>query len=154
MSKVITWTDDSGLTRITVPSHSLVVRLGGVDNAIAHILTREDSVPKSAINVVVRNHSDLPADWTFRDAWKPDLTVDMLKARVIHMNRIRAMRDRELAKLDVEMSRALGKKDVAMADKVETRRQALRDIPQTFALAHASDPNVLKDLWPFILPRD
>lgn len=86
----------------------------------------------------------IPSDRTFRNAWKEDLTVDMVKARTIHMDRIRVVRDKELEKLDIE---TLKGKDV------QAQKQKLRDIPQTFDLSVATTPNELKALWPTELPK-
>lgn len=87
---------------------------------------------------------DVPQDRTFRDAWTPDLTVDMPKARDIHMDRIRLVRDEEMKKLDIEQLKG---RDVT------AEKQKLRDIPQTFDLTKAKTAAELKALWPAVLPR-
>lgn len=69
--------------------------------------------------------------------------IDMPKAREIHMNRIREMRDKELAKLDIEQLKG---NDVAV------EKQTLRDIPQVFDLAFVTTPTALKKLWPSGVP--
>lgn len=95
--------------------------------------------------------ADIPDDASFKEAWRDDgekVVVDMSTARAIHMDRIREARDRELAALDFETMRAVGAGDDAKRDEVETRKQALRDIPQTFDLSQAKTPDELKDLWP------
>lgn len=91
----------------------------------------------------------IPADRTFRDAWTDDdptetVDINMPKARDIHMQRIRTMRDIELAKLDVEQLKG---SDVA------AQKQILRDIPQTFDLSQAQTPEQLVTLWPSLLPE-
>ncbi len=90
----------------------------------------------------------IPPDRTFRDAWTPDLAVDMPKARDIHMKRIRAARDQQLEKLDIETIKAVGAGDAAKAAEIEAQKQTLRDLPQTFDLSGAAMPNELKTLWP------
>jgi hypothetical protein len=84
------------------------------------------------------------ADATFRDAWKPDFTIDMEKARAVHMGRIRVMRDKELARLDIETMKGRD---------VQAEKQRLRDIPQAFDLSAAATPEELKGLWPADLPQ-
>ena len=84
---------------------------------------------------------DVPADETFRNAWKLDggIKVDMDKAREIHMSRIRAARDEALAALDIEQLKG---------NDVQAQKQALRDIPRKFDLTVAQTPEELKALWP------
>lgn len=81
---------------------------------------------------------DHPQDRTFRNAWKPDLTVCMDRAREIHMGRIREKRNERLTELD---KRKYG------AD-YDSERHKLRNIPQEFDLSVAATPDELKKLWP------
>lgn len=100
--------------------------------------------------------ADVPADKTFRDAWADTgtvIAVDMPKARTIHMDRIRVVRDRELEKLDVRYYRADEAGDLTKKKSIADEKQALRDIPQTFDLTGATTPAELDALWPAELPR-
>lgn len=122
---------------------SVIIPTGAVD--LAAVLTRD--LPADAVDWYECDASDIPPDRTFRDAWKIEggkPAVDMSKARTIHMDRIRKVRDRELAKLDVEQLKG---RDVA------AQKQKLRDIPQTFDLTVAATPDELKALWPAELPK-
>ena len=76
----------------------------------------------------------------------------MDKARGIQMNNIRVMRDKELAKKDIEYMKAL-EADDGSATAIATEKQALRDIPQTFDLTTDS-PEELKEKWPEGLPKE
>ena len=76
-------------------------------------------------------------DRTFRAAWKAvpgGVEVDMPRARVIHMGRIRVKRDKELKRLDIEQLKGVD---------VEAQKQVLRDLPQTIDLATAATPEEL-----------
>lgn len=89
-----------------------------------------------------------------KDAWEDGgaaITVNMVKARTIHMDRIRVERDKELKRLDevIATSEDTGPRDAANRAK----RQELRDIPQTFDLSGARDATELLALWPPELPR-
>ena len=95
----------------------------------------------------------IPADRTFRDAWTPALAVDMVKARSIHMGRIRGARDAELERLDLETIKAVGSGDAAKLAEIEAQKRTLRDLPQTFDLSGAATPDALKTLWPAQLPK-
>lgn len=153
MNKIIVWTNVAGNTVITTPSPSLITRQGGIDQAIAYLQSRLDVIPAEAMNVAVKETDEIPSDWTFRDAWTADLVADMEKARAIHLDKIRAVRDRELSKLDLEFSRAQGRNDLIKAGEIETARQRLRDIPQVFDMSTAQNEADLKSLWPAGLPR-
>ncbi len=62
---------------------------------------REKDIPDDAINVTIVEDTDLPGR-KFRNAWKQDAegkpTVDMPKARNLHMDKIREVRNEELKK--------------------------------------------------------
>jgi hypothetical protein len=94
-------------------------------------------------------------DTYFRDACEDDgtnIVVNMPKARGIHMDRIREIRDAELVKTDVTFMMAMGVGDTAALATIATEKQTLRDIPQTFDLT-TKTPEQLKALWPAELAR-
>lgn len=94
-----------------------------------------------------------PPATDFRGAWEDTGTavvVNLVKARIIHMNHIRAIRDAELAWLDVEWWKQPAGSAAQAA--VEAQRQVLRDIPQTFDLSIHTTPETLKAAWPVNLP--
>ena len=64
---------------------------------------------------------------------KMPIKINMEKARGIQMDKIRQMRNKELAKKDVEYMKAL-EADDGSAKTIAAEKQALRDIPQTFDL--------------------
>ncbi len=97
--------------------------------------------------------ADIPTDGTFRNAWVQDganIKIDMPKARVIHMDRIRVARDKKLEETDKIILRdeEQGKDTTAL----KAERQRLRDLPQTFSLGKATTPEELKVMWPAELP--
>lgn len=100
--------------------------------------------------------TDLPSDRTFREAWTHigagKCAVDMSKARSLQMDRIRASRDAELAKLDGPAIRALEQGDADAMAEIARQKQRLRDIPQTFNLTQAETPEALAAIWPAGLP--
>lgn len=105
-------------------------------------------VPEGAAEV-----QELPDDWqpvedrTFRDAWEIDgkgVSVHMGKARDIHRNTLRRLREAEFAKLDVDSLRAQEKGDKAELAKVTERKQKLRDAPAHPLIEAAATPEELK----------
>ena len=81
------------------------------------------------------------------------INVNMNKARGIHMNVIRGVRDAELAALDLPYMRALEAGDTAAQATIATEKQVLRDIPQTFDLTTGIiTPAQLRGKWPAELP--
>jgi len=88
-------------------------------------------------------------------AWEMDTDgtpkVNMAKARGVHMDTIRGVRDTELAALDLPFIRAIEVGDLDAQATIATKKQTLREIPQTFDLT-ARTPQQLKDKWPLELP--
>ena len=81
------------------------------------------------------------------------ISVNMTKARAIHMNRIRAVRNAELAKEDIAFMRAVEAGDASAQSTVATKKQTLRDIPATFDITtDVTTPEQLKAKWPTELP--
>jgi hypothetical protein len=100
--------------------------------------------------------SEIPQDRTFRDAWASEgkaIAVNMDKARLLHMGRIRTSRDEQLKALDVPFMRAVEGGDVARQSEIARLKQSLRDIPAVFDLSAASNAEDLNALWPESLPR-
>ena len=80
------------------------------------------------------------------------INVNMTKARVIHMDAIRVVRNAELAAKDITIMRAVEAGDTSAQATIGTEKQVLRDIPATFDLTDAATPEALKALWPAELP--
>jgi hypothetical protein len=104
------------------------------------------------------SEAEVPTDRTFRDAWdwntQANLHVDMPKARVIHMDAIRVVRNAELAAKDITFMRAVEAGDTAAQATIGTAKQVLRDIPATFDITtDAGTPELLKAKWPTELPE-
>ena len=99
-------------------------------------------------------------DRYFRDAVRWDDTLDckcccdMPIARGIHMDRIRVVRNKELATKDITFMRAVEAGDTDAQATIGTEKQTLRDIPQTFDLTTDNDtPEELRAKWPTELPE-
>jgi len=98
--------------------------------------------------------ADLPEDEYFFDAWEwvdTKVSVNMSKAREIHIGKIRESRDAQLLKEDVTMLRAIEAGDTVAQATTAATKQALRDLPQTFDLSTRT-PAQLKGRWPEELP--
>lgn len=111
-------------------------------------------LPPDAINPQFVDPSQIPADRTFRNAWKPDagaVVVDMVKAVAIHKDRLREIRAPKLAALDSEYMKALEQNDTARMQIVAARKQALRDVTTDPSLTAAKTPDDLKAAIPEIL---
>jgi len=86
-------------------------------------------------------------------AWEMDTDgcpkVNMPKARGVHMDKIRQVRNLELIRLDIDSLRAVEAGDEVAKARIATAKQTLRDIPQTFDLTTPNDtPEELKAMWP------
>ncbi len=123
-----------------------------IDQAITLWFTQR--VPSDATNVQVIDTVDIPTDRTFRNAWENKTThveVNMPKARIMHMDVIRKIRDIKLKILDTELMIAQEQQeqgDIALATSLISQKQVLRDIPQIFDLTVATTPDELKILMP------
>ena len=81
------------------------------------------------------------------------VTVNMTKARTIHMDAIRVVRNKELAAKDITFMRAVEAGDTDAQATIGTEKQVLRDLPATFDLTTGVDtPEKLKAKWPTELP--
>ena len=93
---------------------------------------------------------------TFRGAWEDTdgaVQVNMTRARVIHMDRIRVVRNAELVAKDITFMRAVEAGDASAQSTIGTEKQVLRDIPATFDITTGvSTPAALHAKWPTELP--
>lgn len=102
----------------------------------------EKDVPEG-LEYRITDVSNIPSDRTFRNAWTDDnptetVDVDMPKARIIHMDRLREIRDEKLVELD---KRKYG-------SEKDAERQALRDMPTNTDLSIVTTPEELKAIMP------
>lgn len=125
----------------------------------------EKSVPNRKSHRVI-DISKIPSDRTFRGAWTDDnptdtVDVDMEKAKNIHMEIIRRVRNDELDKLDKE--ELLARRGAHPQEKSEQNiwdeKQILQDIPNTLLNASgevtlATTPEALRNIWPSELPEE
>jgi len=81
------------------------------------------------------------------------VNVNMTKARAIHLEEIRRVRNAELVKEDVTFMRAVEAEDTDAQATIKAKKQTLRDLPATFDLTTDVDtPEKLKAKWPAELP--
>lgn len=123
-------------------------------------LSEEEALELIAVNTSldivshrIIEHSTLP-DRYFREAWEDTGTtvqVNMPKARSVHLDQVRKARDAALVELDLPFVRAVEAGDTNAQATIATKKQTLRDIPQTFDLT-ARTPEQLKAKWPPELP--
>ena len=146
MAKRIIYEDADGV-KVIVPTPEFLANGG----TLADIITK--SVPLGSVAEIVED-TTIPSDRAFRDAWKKSgakIDVDMPKARIIHMKKIRFVRDKELVKSDIQITIEMEKGAVTQA--LKDKRQKLRDIPQTFDLSVYTTADELKVAWPPDLPK-
>jgi hypothetical protein len=81
------------------------------------------------------------------------INVNMTKARAIHLEEIRQVRNAELTAKDITFMRAVEAGDTSAQSTVSTEKQVLRDIPATFDITTGvTTPELLKAKWPAELP--
>lgn len=97
---------------------------------------------------------ELPGDRSFRNAWEADganVAVNMVKARSIHRDRMRALRRPLLEALDVEYQKADEQGDHTKKREIAARKQILRDVTANSAIDSATTPEQLAAVWPEVL---
>jgi len=111
----------------------------------------------SIIRVIGEIEDDrLPKSRYFRDAWiikQDSVSIDMDKARAIHMDNIRRARDAKLSSLDIPWMIAMESGNEDTIASIVTQKVALRDIPQDYNLGEYSTPESLYAFWPDGLDR-
>lgn len=152
--KEIIYTAPDGHLRRVLPSHDDRTRPQGEteDELLARVIAR--AVP-SGLSYQVITPPPTPHDRYFREAWEEGLgqvVINMPKARDIHMDNIRVVRDRELGRLDIEWMRASEAEDAVAKTRIAGLKNTLRDIPHTFDLAVHITPEALRAAWPTALP--
>lgn len=155
---VIAFSRPDGTVNICNPASTFLLdRLNsGSTEAEALAACQAKSVPDDATNVEIMERSTIPTSRVFRNAWvKPGVgapTVDMPKARDLHMVVIKRVRDKELVKLDVAYMRSDEAGDNTLKASIATQKQALRDLPTTFDMSVYTTPDALEASWPDVLP--
>jgi len=95
---------------------------------------------------------DIPADRTFRNAWRHDAEngfgVDMPKAREIHRARLREKRAPLLAALDIDYQRADETGDTKLKKTIAAKKKALRDATDDASIEAAATPEELAQAIP------
>lgn len=81
------------------------------------------------------------------------IIINMTRARAIHLARIRAARDAELARLDGQELRAMSQERGEELREIRAKKQMLRDIPEMLDLEAITTPEALAAMWPEGLPR-
>ena len=80
-----------------------------VRNTVGETLTTDaeieqrawDKLPAYAITPRYIEVSEIPADRTFRDAWKADFTIDLDKAKAIHTKRLQGIEKAKVPDLPI-----------------------------------------------------
>jgi hypothetical protein len=81
---------------------------------------------------------------------KKEFLNDMSHAKYIFLSKIRDVRNEELSKSDIELTRAVESGDDLTT--IKEKRQALRDLPENVNL-EAKDLTELRSKWPAIIER-
>lgn len=118
---------------------------GGVSLFRANDGDVDSTIKGLSVKAVEIDESGLPPKDEYRDAWTlkgNKIVYDMDKAKEIKLGLVRVARAVRLASLDVEVSRALARKESAAA--LETERQRLRDAPSHPSIKKAKTIEDLK----------
>lgn len=143
--------------KCTDSSVAIMTLVGGAD--LSEALRKWGDVnPGKYLSHRDMEDSTIPKDREFRGAWTdttPEaiIDIDIVKARAIHLDRIRVKRNTELTRLDIEGIKA---EDMGLTEelaRIRAEKQVLRDLPQTLQkdLDAAKTVDELKAIQPAIL---
>ncbi len=118
------------------------IEVGVIPAASAYWVIAEEDLPGGAVS---RENDYFFGAWECVDGV---VHVDMPKARLIHLDAIRQVRDAKLAALDMPYMRAIEAGDTAAQSAIAAAKQALRDIPHTIDLEQYTTPEALRAAWP------
>jgi len=123
-------------------------------NIFAEVERMFKDLPIKPTKYTIVPSDTVPRDRTFREAltFETAFSFDLPKAKQVHLDRIRVIRNQELDKLDKDWMKATGRGDQQAAADVEAKRQVLRDLPATLGIAEARTVDELKGCWPAELP--
>jgi hypothetical protein len=157
MVKVACYINEDGILAVVIPAYNHIDDESD-DAQLESFIARKqaDGGIPAGVELRILDNSEFPTDRTFRDAWEDlgigSVQVNLPKARGIHMDKIRLVRNNELANLDVPFMKALEDGDTDTQATIKIKKQELRDIPQTFDLT-TDTPEELKNKWPDSLPN-
>lgn len=102
---------------------------------------------------IINYPEDVPPNRLFRNSWTdkydtPTVDVDLDKAKAIHLERIRWMRNKKLESSDKDLIVALSKGDDI--SEIQSKKQELRDIPKIIEedLSKIESVEELAATWP------
>src|SRR3546814_18096248 len=119
--KIIIYTQPNGVAAICRPAPKFLAQFGTEEEGLAAVIAK--SVPADATDAEIVDAGEVPQDRAFRNSWAKNgraIVYDMEKARTIHMARIRAAREKELTRLDIEQLK--GNDVAAEKQRTEERR--------------------------------
>jgi len=120
---------------------------------------RERVVPPDATDVQIMDPAAVPADRTFRDAWRQSggvFSTDMAVARVIHADRIATAHASEIARLKREEPKERLRGNAGQANERAARVAALEALDLNFLadrISRAPNLKALNEIWPADVPR-
>lgn len=130
----------NGNTHIVIPA-----------NGVTYAELLANVIPSNATAITALEDSDVPIDRTYRGAWdivSSKVSVDMPRARVIHMDSLRLKRNDKLKQLDTDYLKADEDNDGQLKAAIKAKKQQLRDMPNTYDLSIAATPEELKLMIP------
>jgi len=117
---------------IAAPKGNLEKVLGPLTYKEYKAYVIDKSVPKGALKVKVIKDKDLPASREFREAWvdvtnDTKVNIDMTKVKEIKLKELRKIRNEELAKTDIEVTKALESNNSDLLSAERAYRSNLRN---------------------------
>lgn len=140
--KVIVYKDADGSCGVISPTEEELKKRSIKEIAKTDILVAEYHIC---------NSDRVPSDKNFRQAWvytKKGIDIDMEKARQMHLERIRKVRNSKWPDFDNRYT--IAQRDGEDLKKLEKERKTLKNIPQKIEplIKKAKTPEELIQIWP------
>lgn len=107
----------------------------------------------NGVTARITHVENIPTDRYFRDAWTDDndtetVDIHMEKARIIHMNNLRKLRDKKFLEMGFPVKLDPALEAAIIPGETREKLEALRDMPQSLDLERIKTPEDLKAIWP------
>lgn len=105
----------------------------------------------------IKETTQVLPDRVFRNAWEykdNKIKENLPKAKIIHLNRLKYLREIQLKKLDIEYMLAIETQNETKKTSIVNRKQKLRDLPTDVVFTQIATVAALKKYKPSYLEGD
>lgn len=140
MEKRIVFTNPDGSVGVIIPAKKTKL-------SIEEIMRKD--VPSGAVSAEIVDVAEVPSDRSYRNAWSFDhgqkkFGHDMSKAKELHKEKLRVLREPKLKQLDIDYQKADEDNDNSKKAQIAAKKKKLRDVTSHASIEAASTIEELK----------